>query len=170
VSPAASIPTPTATHAHTFIPVNGSAPPWAEAEAALVPLELELPPAAVAVGCEAEEPLLEAVEPLELDPELDPDDDEPLECEVVLLPVRGSTYCWSPAEVLVPDASTAAAPASDPATSPTRHARMRTARRTGRIQPGAIRTRASAPGMDDVPGAQAGAPDREDVAAGYRQQ
>ena len=94
------MPTPIATHAQMFIPVNGRAPEWPPEEGAeLEPAVVEVPLAAVAVGCDAEEPLLDADEAPVLEPELEfelepePEPDEPLGCDVVLLPVSGSTYC-----------------------------------------------------------------------------
>ena len=136
------------THAHTFSPVNGSVPPWPPDE---VPLALEADEPEVPLfsvegaDCESGVLLVEDEEPLEdeelpeleeLEPEPEPED--PLGCDVFEepVPVSGSTYCWSPAEVLVPDASTAAAPARDPANRPARQASVRTTRRTTDIEPG----------------------------------
>jgi hypothetical protein len=140
-----SRPTPIATHAHTFIPVKGSVPPWPPAEVPL-PLaadEFDVLLAAAGGVCESVLWLVEDDEPSELDDEpvepvepVEPEPDEPLGWEVVVDPVSGSTYCWSPAEVLVPDASTAAAPASEPTNRPTRHANVRMTRRTQDIEPG----------------------------------
>ena len=86
-------------------------------------------------------PLVEELVP-ELDPELEPDEEEELEepddaepeeelelpelCEPepeALEPLRGSTYCWSPAEVPEPWASAAAGISS--ASAPTNTMQVR---------------------------------------------
>ena len=92
-----------ARHAHTFIPVNGSVPPWPLDE---VPLEADEPDVLLVVDDDCESvPLVVEGEPAELDEDplepddwlepdpLDPEFDEPLGCVVVEDPVRGSTYC-----------------------------------------------------------------------------
>jgi hypothetical protein len=126
--------------------VNGNVLPCAVADdpLPLEPDELDVPLASVD-GAVWESDVLPVEEEL-LEDELPEDDELPeldefefefeFECEVEDEPVSGSTYCWSPAEVLVPDASTAAAPANEPANRPTRHASVRTTRRTTSIQPG----------------------------------
>ena len=133
------MPTPMATQAHTFIPVNGSVPrALAEVPVPLALAEPVEPLVRVDEDWESEELPVEDEEPaplLEVEPELEPepeleDEEDPLGCELVLLPVSGSTYCWSPAEVLVPWARTAAAPPSEPAATAVRQARMRMNRRT----------------------------------------
>jgi hypothetical protein len=128
-------PTPIAAQAHTFIPVNGSVPPWALAEDPLLlePEGSELPEGDED-GCDSDELLVDGEELLELELELELDGE--LGCELLVVFVSGSTYCWSPADVFVPEASTAAAPPRKIADSPTRHATVRTIRRTTRIQPG----------------------------------
>jgi hypothetical protein len=128
-------PRPIAAQAHTFIPVNGSVPPWALAED---PVLLELaesePLESDEDARDSEELLVDGEELLELELELD----DVLGCELLVVFVSGSTYCWSPADVLVPEASTAAAPPRKIADSVTRHATARTIRRTPRIQPGEV--------------------------------
>ncbi len=125
-------------HAHTFIPVNGRVPPCALAD----PLELdevEVPLASEDGACASDELLVDG-ELLELE-ELDDDDelllDEELLWWVLVVPVSGSTYWLSPAEVLVPAASTVAAPPNEIAASTSRHPTLRMMRRTLSIQPGA---------------------------------
>ena len=91
-------------HAHTFIPVNGSVPPWALADP-LEPDEADVPLASDD-GAGASEELLVAGELLEPDE----DDELPLEedgvvagdDEVLVVFASGSVYWLSPAEVLVP--------------------------------------------------------------------
>jgi hypothetical protein len=100
-----------------------------------VPLEDE-PEASVEGVCESDE-LLPDDELLELELDEPEEDDEPLGCDVLVVFVRGSTYCWSPADVLVPDASTPVAANSEPAPRPAKQASVRTSRRTRGIEPGA---------------------------------
>ena len=134
-------PRPIATQAHTFIPVNGSVPPWALAED---PLLLEPDGSELLESDEdardSEELLVDGEELLELELVLG----DELGCELLVVFVSGSTYCWSPADVLVPEAATAAAPPRKIADTETTHATVRTIRRTPRIQPGEVagRTRA----------------------------
>jgi hypothetical protein len=123
-------PRPIAAQAHTFIPVNGSVPPWALAEDPLPEPDESEPLDSDEDACDSEEPLVEGEELLELELELEPELDDELGGELLVVFVSGSTYCWSPAEVLVPEASTAAAPPRKTADSATRHATVRTIRRT----------------------------------------
>jgi hypothetical protein len=109
------------------MPVNGRVPPWAEDPVLVGSVELELPLAGVEGAVDGEELLELDDEPLEPEDELEDDEGVELACVVLF---RGSTYWLSPAEVLVPDASTAAAPVREPATSPIRHAKIRMTRRT----------------------------------------
>jgi hypothetical protein len=97
-------PTPIATHAHTFIPVNGRLPLWLPDEG---PGSLgdELDALVDVGGAEESVPLVVGDDELELELELELDEDpvepEPVEpvfdellgCVVVLDPVSGSTYC-----------------------------------------------------------------------------
>lgn len=94
-SPVPSRPRPIATHAHTFIPVNGSVLGWELVEEP-VPLEsdgLELVLVGDCVVCVSGALLVGDDELLELEGlgELD----ELLGCDVVVVvvPVRGSVYC-----------------------------------------------------------------------------
>lgn len=141
-------PRPIATQAHTFIPVNGNVPPWALAED---PLPLEPDGSELLEGDEdagdSEELLVDGEELLELELELD----GVLGCELLVVFVSGSTYCWSPADVLVPEASTAAAPPRKIADSATRHAAVKTIRRTPCIQPGGVAGRRRADGRTPEP-------------------
>ena len=82
------------------------------------------------------------------------------ELEVVVVLVSGSTYCWSPAEVLVPEASAVAVMSSASAASAEQQTRMLRRRRTwvysssearrSKTQPGGCRR--SAPGVQQVAG------------------
>jgi hypothetical protein len=81
-------PSPIAAQAQTFIPVNGSVPPWALADAPL-PLEAEVPLESDEDDCVRVELLVDGEELPE--PLLEPDD-EPLGCELVVVLVSGSTY------------------------------------------------------------------------------
>jgi hypothetical protein len=96
-SPVPSRPRPIATHAHTFIPVNGSVLGWVLVEE-VVPLgsdELEPVLELDCVVCVSgglpleDEELLEEPEELEELEGLGVEDD----CEVVVFPLSGSVYC-----------------------------------------------------------------------------
>lgn len=170
-------PKPIAAQAHTFIPVNGSAPPWA---LAADPLPLEPDEPELLEGdeddWESDELLVEDEEPLELEPELD---DDELGCELLVVLVNGSTYCWSPADVLVPAARTAAAPPKKTAERAIRHATLRRTRRTPPIEPGELggcrRRRRTGPGppcvscsagrVDETPGGGRRGLEAEDAAS-----
>jgi len=75
------------------MPVNGSVPPCAldDDDVPLESVEVELPLASVEVDGDSEELLVEDEEPVLL--ELDPEEEDPLDCGVLLVPVSGSTYC-----------------------------------------------------------------------------
>jgi hypothetical protein len=92
---------PIATATGTSNPLNGSLP--VEVVVPVVPVpELELTAPVEPVDDDVEPAL---VDPDELEPdELEPEPEEPLEL-LPLLPLRGSTYCWSPAEEPDPAAS-----------------------------------------------------------------
>jgi hypothetical protein len=57
------------------------------------------------------------------------EDEEPDWLDPVVVPLNGSTYCWSPAEVLVPEASAVPVGSDAAAASATQQARMRNSRR-----------------------------------------
>ena len=116
---------PTATHASTFSPVNGS-----------VALDGESPAVVALVVVGAGEVVLAPVLGEELDAEL-----ALLELGagvveaggavvVAVVVVSGSTYCWSPAEVPVPEASAVAVTSSPSTASAAEQARIWRRRRT----------------------------------------
>lgn len=125
-------------HAHTFIPVNGSVPLWALADP-LEPDDVDVPLASDDGAAESDELLVEGelLEPDEAD-ELPLEEDGVVagDDEVFVVVASGSVYWLSPAEVLVPAASTAAAPPKETAASTATPATTRTIRRTPGIEPG----------------------------------
>jgi hypothetical protein len=98
--------------------VNGSASPGAwDAPAVVAVVDEEVGAAGVEDdGCEeplelplSPEPVAELALELELELELGVEGDEDVDGGVlVVVPASGSTYCWSPADVLVPEASAGA--------------------------------------------------------------
>jgi hypothetical protein len=115
---------PSAAQAHTFSPVKGKLlwddpPPVGEADEEPLVVPVPLPDGDDGEEPEDEEVLAvlllddgdEEVEPPELEvepPELEPE--LPELCPPVFEPLRGSTYCWSPAETPEPWAIALAAP------------------------------------------------------------